>query len=667
MPVLYALLVGIDKYRDVATPLAGCRNDVFAVAEFLRHRIDPGITPVISQLCDEKATRAAVIDEFRSHLGRAGKGDTALFWFSGHGSYAPVWRSAWHLESRGELQTVLCVDSRHGDVPDLYDKEIAVLTDEVAAAGAHVLLVLDSCHSGGANRFGLATRSVPRLNEPPAMDLLLPEVVTRTADGTVGVYAGREDHVALAACRHDEQAVELLHYGEPRGVFTAALLTAAGRLGPGATYRELLTAARCEVENQVAHQVPQLFPVNGTLADQPFLGGQVRAGGASMTMRFVRDGWEMDAGVCHGLPSVDPEGALRVAAHGMVPVREARVTEVLTERSIVAPIGWRPHPERQYPVVVSSVPLPRTTVAVGGGPDDDPGLADRLAAALAVAGPAGGPSPHLRVVDPAGSEAAPQLRVATPAPGRIRVLSTDGTALTGDIGAADGDPVGPVVRALEHVARWRQVRGLSNPRSGLAGGVSVELVPTRPGDAVVPLHRPGLRADADGAVRLRYRYVAGRPVPPRAFVRIHNGTDRPLYCALLDLTERYRVHTDLFAGDVVAAGGTAAASAGRPIWFALPHGQPPMPGARTRDWLKLLVAEEAFNARPFEMPQLDAPWPPGSRAPIGLLGIVDRLGHRMMYRDAVPDAPAAYDWTTVTLPVLTEVPGPADVTTDRGG
>ncbi|MDW5328041.1 hypothetical protein [Plantactinospora sp. KLBMP9567] len=191
-------------------------------------------------------------------------------------------------------------------------------------------------------------------------------------------------------------------------------------------------------------------------------------------------------------------------------------------------------------------------------------------------------------------------------------------------------------------------------------------MPTRPGDGVVPPHRPGLPAGGDGAVRLRYRYVDGRWWPPTAFVRIHNGTDRRLYCALLDLTEGYRIHPDLFPGSFVAPGGTAAALDGRPIRFSLPAGRPTAPGEHTRDWLKLLVAEEAFAARPFQMPPLHGPWPADSRAPTALLGALDRLGREVVHRDAVPDTPAAYDWTASTLPVLTEVPAAEDPPRPRG-
>jgi len=95
--------------------------------------------------------------------------------------------------------------------------------------------------------------------------------------------------------------------GAQRGLFSWALLNAIRRQGPTATYRELLTAARCETENVVRGQVPQLYPVHGSLADEQFLGGRVRRLKSSMRMRFLeREGWEIDAGSVHGLvPSAD--------------------------------------------------------------------------------------------------------------------------------------------------------------------------------------------------------------------------------------------------------------------------------------------------------------------------------------------------------------------------
>ncbi|NEA53054.1 hypothetical protein G3I60_02390 [Streptomyces sp. SID13666] len=153
---LYALLVGIDAYEAPVQRLNGARNDIAAAQAFLAGSVPPDAYFPLC-LLDEDATRAAVVDGFRDHLGRAGAGDSAVFWFCGHGSQAPPPDEAAHLvrlEPGRMLQTVLCVDSRHDGTADLYDKELATLIAEVAARGVHLVAVMDCCHSDSSTRAG---------------------------------------------------------------------------------------------------------------------------------------------------------------------------------------------------------------------------------------------------------------------------------------------------------------------------------------------------------------------------------------------------------------------------------------------------------------------------------------------------------------------------------
>src|SRR4051812_10324152 len=150
MPKVFALLVGIDVHRRPELSLQGCVNDVRLAAGLLRERI-AGDALAIRTLCDEQATRAEIIRLFRGHLGAAGAGDVALFWFSGHGSTGPLPEEIWYTESSAMCQTSVCHDSRDG-VPDLYDKELAILVHEVLATGARMVTINDSCHSRSAMR-----------------------------------------------------------------------------------------------------------------------------------------------------------------------------------------------------------------------------------------------------------------------------------------------------------------------------------------------------------------------------------------------------------------------------------------------------------------------------------------------------------------------------------
>ncbi|BCJ41045.1 hypothetical protein Aiant_17020 [Actinoplanes ianthinogenes] len=309
---LYALLVGIDRYQSPDIPsLHGCANDVRAAAAQLTADAAPGCRVHTRMLLDGEATRAAVVAAIGAHLGRAGEADTALFWFAGHGSAAAVPAWAWFREPTGMLQTLVCADSRTPGVPDLWDKELSVLLDVIAERAGHVAVVLDSCHADGATREladqepAARARSVPPAPER-GLDSLAEEVLRR---------AGRPapEHVALAACRSDESAQERTIGGVVHGVFSWALLDAVRRLGPGATYRELLAATQTAVEFRSRRQVPQLRPGASPLADHVFLDGTVRRVGTGMRMRFTREGWVIDAGMVHGLPE---DGGVRVGVHG---------------------------------------------------------------------------------------------------------------------------------------------------------------------------------------------------------------------------------------------------------------------------------------------------------------------------------------------------------------
>ena len=124
MRTLYALLVGIDRYPEPIPRLYGCVNDIKRMQEYLQGRHDDSAfrLDLAAPLLDQQATRQAVIDEFQNHLGKAMKGDVALFYYSGHGSQERAPKEFWHLEPDKLDETIVCWDSRQPGHHDLADK-----------------------------------------------------------------------------------------------------------------------------------------------------------------------------------------------------------------------------------------------------------------------------------------------------------------------------------------------------------------------------------------------------------------------------------------------------------------------------------------------------------------------------------------------------------------
>jgi hypothetical protein len=263
---LFALLVGIDEYPGSITNLRGCVNDIEEVDRYLTDAV--GSQAHVHKLINQEATCLAVIDGFRRHLGQAGPGDTALFWYCGYGSTLVVPPGWWEVEPDGTtMQTLVCADSRGVAKPhDLLDKHLAILIREVASRGAHVVVVLDCCHSGEATRQLPRSGAVRQLE--PASELPSAEHLSRTMLGR------RPDHVALAACAGDQFAHELPdENGAHRGVFSRGLLAELRRECVNLTYRDLVSAVQAAVAGLVEAQTPSLQPATESIVDQPFLDG----------------------------------------------------------------------------------------------------------------------------------------------------------------------------------------------------------------------------------------------------------------------------------------------------------------------------------------------------------------------------------------------------------
>ena len=686
----FALLVGIDDYPPPIRPLSGCGNDVRHLGTFLEGRVGDRLR--LATLLDGQATRAAIIDTFRSHLGQAAAGDVALFSYNGHGSEEPAPPEFAALEGSGRIQTIVPVDvGRQGGGPlvrPLADRELAVLIAEVAARGPHVVVLLDCCHSGNGTRDAGATARqwLPDPERAPiderndVRELARRRPLAEFLAGTVGGAPTRTDHVALSACQPFELAKETVHGSEVRGAFSVALLDTLAAAGPTTTYRSLLAGVRSRVERVVDEQRPVLDPIDVSgPADAIVLDGAIGRPDAVFHVTTSIDGFEVDAGSIHGLrPAADGEAfELACLAPGTADVAGlVRVTEVRTASSLVTPLGWTPE-DRAYDAVVAAVPLPAAVVRFDPGGIVD-GY-DEVRAAIAVAGPGDTPSPYLRVVDPDAAGAAGDalvLRVAAvpdgytveridagrttrsaPFPGpALRILRADGSPIVADEAGIDAPSARAVVARLEHIARWEQLKALGGHPSRLRDAIRLEIAAARSSDASPAAEPVPILPTTE--YRMEYSRVGDAWQAPAMFLRLVNTSDDDLFVAVLDLTDRFRCHASLFPTERIEAGHAVAVWDGRPISSGLPAGRPVVSGAEGRDWLKVIVSETDFDASAFEMGALDEPLAV-TRSMTRAGSTLARLATRVLTRDvgAEPVEPSRNpDWCAETYAVRIIVP-----------
>ncbi|MFI6011745.1 caspase domain-containing protein [Streptomyces sp. NPDC051243] len=635
MGSIYAFMAGVNDYPShIATPLTGCVNDVREARRLLVERT--GGAAEVRTVLDGEVTVAAVEDGIRGFLGSAGSGDTALFWFSGHGTQRLATGADLLVEATGWNQALVCAD---GPLPD---KRLGVLLDEVAARGVTVVAILDCCYSGGATRdplvpAGLTARFAPPRPEWAAVrDAVVPE--------------GPARHLLLAASRLDQLSYEGFYDGRRHGMFTHALLNAARTAGPDATYRQLLAAADARVRRSGGRQQPVLYPEAPGPADLPFLAGAVAGTPSEHLLRHGPDGWEVDCGTGHGLRDDAGAEGTRFAVVGDGPDAGAvvRARVVRADRSLVDPVDWTPDPERVYPLALTALASAPATVSIEG--PDGP-----LRAAIGSYGAGGGPAPHLRVVETPQEHGDPHFRVVV-ADGTTQVLGRDGTAfvqpLRLDAGTSPGD-ARRVVDCLTHLARWHRLRDLTSRPSVLDNQVRVEIVPWHTPDG------PALMPDGRGEIVCEYGPEdSGGPREPWVSIRLHNRSQRPLWCVLLDLTDSYASNPALFPGHFIGPGQTGYALNGNAVQLSLPESRPAVPGAEGRDWLKLIVSEGELNTLPFQLRAWDPLAPPGSRNPGEEDdGVLWFDGPVRPSRDAGPvKGGGAGRWSTRTIALRTVVP-----------
>ncbi|WP_181149480.1 caspase family protein [Salinibacter sp. 10B] len=281
-----ALLIGIDTYtaeaqqgtvlasRDASTEQAergsvrgwtdldGAVNDARALSALLTTRFGFDEEEV-RLLLNTDATREGILQALRDLIVESGPGDAVVFMYAGHGSQV---RNTESKEADGRDESIVPADARLG-VPDIRDKELRVLFQELLATGAEVTILFDSCHSGSVTRG--VTPGKARSLKPSS------EVIS---DGGA-LPPPPQDHPAalvISAAQDNELAKELKDGdGTPHGAFSWALASVLRTAAPDTPARDVFTRVRARMKGHGFAQEPVLAGQSVRLSG-PLFGGATR-------------------------------------------------------------------------------------------------------------------------------------------------------------------------------------------------------------------------------------------------------------------------------------------------------------------------------------------------------------------------------------------------------
>jgi len=224
-----ALIIGIHKYEYKEAPvdnprqfknLDGPVNDARSMRDLLvsdKFGFKNENITLITE--DDAATRERILNELNKLVKVSEAGDVVVIYYSGHGSRIKT-KSKTEADSLDE--TIVPCDAWKGtdkDIRDIRDKELLKIYNELLAKGVHLIVIFDSCHSGGTARGLRPKKMVSRELEiaPGVVDD--PDVNPAPVDNPNILF--------LMACRSTQSATES-DWGNDivSGAYTSALVQA---------------------------------------------------------------------------------------------------------------------------------------------------------------------------------------------------------------------------------------------------------------------------------------------------------------------------------------------------------------------------------------------------------------------------------------------------------
>jgi Caspase domain len=271
-----ALVTGIDHYPNLSEQdqLGGAAADAQDVAAAMRR---VGVAD-ITLLLDTAATRAAFTDAMEALIQNAAAGDLIIVTFAGHGMQEQERVPGSKPDGKNEEFILSLIGSQGPDTAErILDDEIFDWLKRLAAKGAEIIFVADSCHGGGMTKAasrGSVRRGVRGLTRvyrereagpgafyiaPGSDKLSIPASIAPTDNATLVIPS----LTFLAGVDAWSEVMEITVQGRSRGALSYAFARAldGASLGGDVTREKLFKSVRQQVLQLSEHtQSPVLEP-----------------------------------------------------------------------------------------------------------------------------------------------------------------------------------------------------------------------------------------------------------------------------------------------------------------------------------------------------------------------------------------------------------------------
>lgn len=292
-PKRFSLLVGASAYlngsagdareltsgqRVSLTNLQGAANDVESMSELLRNlfSFDETTTLVSSPSSTDSRTPREPNEKWPTHDNikrefvriwkESEARDVFLFYFAGHGALLNTIAGRSPNDGRSKDPSLLTTDYCCAK-PAIRGWELNNWLEDFNRKGVRVIVILDSCHSGGAWRDSEHCRTPEDWITPP--NLPSDESILQGTKGKPGHRDGEmevswdinpRDFTLMGACESDQKAAEIVSNESTYGAFTLALHKC---LKEDSNIRSTYRYVRDRTANQLASwsltQTPRIF------------------------------------------------------------------------------------------------------------------------------------------------------------------------------------------------------------------------------------------------------------------------------------------------------------------------------------------------------------------------------------------------------------------------